>query len=122
MFRDLDRYIYIEKTYFDLGKRLGISVLLSDATFHIPSADTAESDQNHNMDSEHFLKRIGQTCLLLRQLCSYFLPNTVVKPYDFFLGSGNEVMIVLNNATWYNRLTDETTPPKRSWHKELIIE
>ena len=30
--------------------------------------------------------------------------------------------IVLNNATWHNRLTEETTPLKRSWSKKLIID
>ena len=30
--------------------------------------------------------------------------------------------MVLDNATSRNRLTDDTTPPKRSWHKKLIIE
>ena len=31
-------------------------------------------------------------------------------------------MIVLDNATRHNRLTDEATPPKRPWRKEPIIE
>ena len=100
-----------------------VFALLSDSSFHIPPIDIFESDQNHNMDSEHFLKWIEQTsCLLRRQLGSYFLPNRVVKRNDFFLGPSIKVVIVLDNATWRNRLTDETTPPKRSWRKELIIE
>ena len=57
-----------------------------------------------------------------RQLGSYFLPNRVVKRNDFFLGPSIKVVIVFDNATWRNRRTGKTTPPKRSWRKELIIE
>ena len=31
-------------------------------------------------------------------------------------------MIVLDNATWHNRIIDETTLSKRSWPKELLID
>ena len=100
-----------------------VFALLSDSSFHIPSIDIFQSDQNHNMDSEHFLRLIEQTsCLLRRQLGSYFLTNRLVKRNDFFVGSGMKGVIVLDNATWHNRRTDETTPPKRSCRKELIIE
>ncbi len=30
------------------------------------------------------------------------------------------MVLVLDNATWHNRLTEDTMPPKRSWRKELI--
>ena len=30
--------------------------------------------------------------------------------------------LILDNATWHNRLTEETMPPKRSWRKQLIID
>lgn len=75
------------------------------------------------MDSEHFLNWIEQTsCLLRRQLGNYFHPNKVVNVNDLSVGATAKVVIVLDNATWHNRLTDETSPPKRSWRKELIIE
>ena len=32
------------------------------------------------------------------------------------------MVLVLDNATWHNRLTEDTTPPKRSWRKELITD
>ena len=96
---------------------------MSDSGFHIPSIDIFESDQNHNMDSEHFLNWIEQTsCLLRRQLGNSFLLNRVVERNDVSVGPVTKVAMVLDNATWHNRLTDDTTPPKRSWHKELIIE
>ena len=45
-----------------------------------------------------------------------------MKRNDFFLEPGTKVVIVFDNSTWRNRLTDEITPPKRSWRKEHIIE
>ncbi len=30
------------------------------------------------------------------------------------------MVLVLDNATWHNRLTEDTMPPKISWRKELI--
>ena len=38
-----------------------------------------------------------------------------------FLGKDVTVALILGNATWHNRLTEETTPPKRSWKKQMII-
>jgi hypothetical protein len=64
------------------------------------------------MDSEHFVRWVDQTSSLLRkQLGNY--------P---FLGNHTKVFLVLDNATWHNRLTEDTMPPKRSWRKELIID
>lgn len=40
----------------------------------------------------------------------------------FSLGKGATTWLVLDNATWHNRLTEETKPPKRSWRKQLIID
>jgi hypothetical protein len=116
-------FILRRHIYLNLGKRIAISALLSDSGFHLPSIDIFESDQNHNMDSERFLNWIEQTsCRLRRQLGNSFHPNKVVKINDLSIGPSAKVVIVLDNATWHNRLTDETSPPKRSWRKELIIE
>ena len=41
---------------------------------------------------------------------------------DVSVGPATKVAMILDNATWHNRLTDETTPPNRSWRKEFIIE
>ena len=38
------------------------------------------------------------------------------------VGKDVEVVIVLDNVTWHNQLTEETKPPKRSWRKELIVD
>jgi hypothetical protein len=37
------------------------------------------------------------------------------------LGKDAKIVLVIDNATWHNRLTNDTTPPKRSWRKEAII-
>jgi hypothetical protein len=37
------------------------------------------------------------------------------------LGKYPNIVLVIDNATWHNRLTNDTTPPKRSWRKEAII-
>lgn len=38
------------------------------------------------------------------------------------LGKGVTIWLILDNATGHNRLTQETTPPKRAWRKQLIID
>jgi hypothetical protein len=37
------------------------------------------------------------------------------------LGKDAKIVLVIDNATWHNRLTNDTTPPKRSWRKEAIM-
>ncbi len=31
-------------------------------------------------------------------------------------------MLIINNATWHNQLTEDTIPPKRAWRKDLIMQ
>lgn len=33
-----------------------------------------------------------------------------------------KIVLIIDNATWHNQLTEDTTPPKRAWRKELIIQ
>jgi len=49
------------------GKRLGISALLHESGFHKETIDIFECDENHNMDSKHFLAWIDRTAFLLRK-------------------------------------------------------
>jgi hypothetical protein len=44
------------------------------------------------------------------------------KVNDTFIGKDAKVLLVLDNAPWHNRLTEDTMPPKRSWRKELICD
>jgi len=37
-----------------------------------------------------------------------------------YVGNDVNIVLVIDNATWHNRLTDDTTPPKRAWRKEVI--
>jgi len=43
-----------------------------------------------------------------------------LKVNNTFVGKGAKILLVLDNAPWHNRLTEDTMPPKRSWRKELI--
>ena len=38
------------------------------------------------------------------------------------LGQTATIWLILDNATWHNRLTEKTTPSKRAWRKQLIID
>jgi hypothetical protein len=38
------------------------------------------------------------------------------------LGKDAKIVLVIDNATWHNQLTNDTTLPKRSWRKETIIQ
>ena len=35
-------------------------------------------------------------------------------------GSQARIVIVIDNTTWHNKLTGDTTPPKRSWRKSIL--
>jgi hypothetical protein len=50
-----------------IEKRLGISALLHESSFHKETIDIFECDENHNMGSKHFLTWIDQTAFLLRK-------------------------------------------------------
>jgi hypothetical protein len=39
-----------------------------------------------------------------------------------YLGQYGEIVLIIDNATWHNQLTEDTKPPKRLWRKELIIQ
>jgi hypothetical protein len=105
-----------------IGKRLAISALLSNSGFHLPSVDIFECDENHSMDSNHFVAWIDRTSHTIRKELGetnhiVYLPHSMHP----FLGRDVTVTLILDNATWHNRLTEETMPPKRSWKKQLII-
>ncbi|CAF3290193.1 unnamed protein product [Rotaria sp. Silwood2] len=85
------------------GKRLAISALMGPSGFHASSIDIFECNEDYNMNSAHFLTWIDRTASLLRKEL------------------GTKMILVIDNATWHSRLTNDTTPPKRSWRKEAII-
>ena len=41
--------------------------------------------------------------------------------YQTSVGKRVKAVLVIDNAPWHNRLTEDTMPPKRSWRKELIV-
>lgn len=50
-----------------IGKRLAISALLSELGFHQPTIDMFECDENHSMDTRHFLDWTERTASFLRK-------------------------------------------------------
>ncbi|CAF4748275.1 unnamed protein product, partial [Rotaria sp. Silwood2] len=88
--------------------------------FHASSIDIFECNEDHNMNSAHFLIWIDRTASLLRKE----LGNISLLSFSLLflgLGKGTKIILVIDNATWHSRLTNDTTPPKRSWRKEAII-
>ena len=99
-----------------------ISALLSNSGFHLPSLDVFECDENHNKDSNHFIAWIDRTSSIIRKELGKIPLSVYLLQYIHpFLGKDAKVSLILDNAIWHNRLTEETTPPKRSWTKHLII-
>ncbi|CAF3085822.1 unnamed protein product [Rotaria sp. Silwood2] len=106
--------------FLSTWKRLAISALMGPSGFHASSIDIFECNEDHNMNSAHFLTWIDRTTSLLRKelgkisLLSFSL---------LFLGleKGTKIILVIDNATWHSRLTNDTTPPKRAWRKEAVI-
>ncbi|CAF3356720.1 unnamed protein product [Rotaria sp. Silwood2] len=97
--------------FLSTWKRLAISALMGPSGFHASSIDIFECNEDHNMNSAHFLTWIDRTTSLLRKelgkisLLSFSL---------LFLGleKGTKIILVIDNATWHSRLTNDTTPPK----------
>ncbi len=50
-----------------IGKRLAISALLSESGFHKETIDMFEYDENHSVDTTHFLNWIDRTASRLRE-------------------------------------------------------
>lgn len=53
--------------FFVIGKRIVISALMSDTGFHLPTLDIFECDENHSMDSDHFIAWIDRTAAILQK-------------------------------------------------------
>ena len=37
-------------------------------------------------------------------------------------GKSAQIAIIIDNATWHNKLTSESESPKRTWKKQLIVD
>ncbi|CAF4982293.1 unnamed protein product [Rotaria sp. Silwood1] len=103
------------------GSRLVISPLMGNAGFHRSSIDIFESTEDNRMDSSHFLAWIDRTASLLRKEFgnNHLFLFLLLR---FSLGIYTKIVLVIDNAPWHNRLTNDTMPPKRSWRKEHIIQ
>ncbi len=73
------------------------------------------------MNANHFLTWIDRTASCLRKELGNI--HAVFSFLDFInVGKNTKIALVLDNATWHNRLTEDTIPPKRAWRKEVIIQ
>ncbi|CAF2118264.1 unnamed protein product [Rotaria magnacalcarata] len=88
------------------GPRLAISGLISVNGFHLRSLDIFKCDELHSMDNTHFVAWMDSTASTLRSEH----------------GKSAKIAIIMDNATWHNKLTPESEPPKRAWKKQLIAD
>ncbi|CAF2104471.1 unnamed protein product [Rotaria magnacalcarata] len=106
------------------GARIAISALLGENGFHLASVDIFKCQEEHNMDGDHFLQWMLQTALFLRLEHDTVILLMTLSSTDFMKLSGlsAKICIIIDNATWHNRLAEETKPPKRAWNKATIID
>ncbi|CAF5017788.1 unnamed protein product, partial [Rotaria sp. Silwood1] len=88
----------------ELRKRWAVSALISPEGYHLESVDIFACSEDHNMNSERFIKWITDTSIKLR----------------IQHGDKDRIALVLDNAPWHNVLTPESVVPKRSWCKKDI--
>ena len=76
------------------------------------------------MDSTHFLSWLDSTCATLREEIgelTHYQPNfLLMMSGSFSLGEKARIAICLDNATWHNKLTEESIILKRASTKGEI--
>ncbi|CAF3706780.1 unnamed protein product [Rotaria sp. Silwood1] len=77
------------------GKRLAISAMINNHGVDIGTVDIFSCDEDHLMNSSHFIEWLGKAAEHLRQL---YCEST-------------RICIVLDNARWHNELCDDAKPP-----------
>ncbi|CAF2893679.1 unnamed protein product [Rotaria sp. Silwood2] len=88
----------------DKGKRLAISAMINNNGVDIDTVDIFSCDEDHSMNSSHFIEWLQKAAEHLRQ---QYCEST-------------QICIVLDNARSHNELCDDAKPPKRSWRKNEI--
>ncbi|CAF1149687.1 unnamed protein product [Didymodactylos carnosus] len=77
----------------------GTDGFLSLNGFHLRSLDIFKCDEVHSMDNNHFVAWMDSAASTLRSEH----------------GKSAKIAIIIDNATWHNKLTPESEPPKRAW-------
>ncbi|CAF1572647.1 unnamed protein product [Rotaria sp. Silwood1] len=95
------------------GPRVAISALINENDFHHPSADMFKCNQEHSMDSMHFIRWIGETCSKLRKELCKSLDYLIVHD-AFYKGNAHSITIIIDNASWHRELTNNAKSPQRS--------
>jgi hypothetical protein len=103
---------------------LAVSALINVKGYHIPSVDIWACTEVHNMDSPHFLSWLDSICATLREEIGELTHSEsnflCMISHTFFIGEKERIAICLDNATWHNKLTEESIIPKRSSTKGEI--
>ncbi|CAF4615356.1 unnamed protein product [Rotaria sp. Silwood2] len=102
------------------GPRLAISALINENGFHHPSIDIFKCDQEHSMDSMHFIQWISRTCSKLRKEFGRSFDYVTFRNATF-KGYALSITIIIDNASWHREVTDDKKPPQRSWRKQMIV-
>ncbi|CAF4345616.1 unnamed protein product [Rotaria sp. Silwood2] len=91
---------------------------MGNSGFHRSSIDIFESIEDNRMDSSHFLAWIDRTVSLLQKEFGNNHHLFLFLLLRLNLAIYTKIVLVIDNAPWHNRLTNDTMPPKRSWQKE----
>ena len=78
--------------------------MIDENGFDNDTIDIFDCDTNHSMNSDHFVQWIERAACGLRKK---FRPS-------------RRVLIVIDNVTGHNELTDSTKPSKYSWRKDQV--
>ncbi|CAF3766452.1 unnamed protein product [Rotaria sp. Silwood1] len=96
-----------------LGPRVAISALINENDFHHPSIDMFKCNQEHLVDSIHFIRWIGETCSKLRKEVCKSLDYLIVHD-AFYKENAHSITIIIDNASWHRELTNNAKSPQRS--------
>lgn len=86
------------------GKRIAISAIVSEQGLDKHTVDIFRCDEEHAMNSNHFIEWLHKTAAHLR----------ICHPEP------TRICIIIDNATWHCELCDDVKPPKRSWRKDSV--
>ena len=76
------------------GQRLTISYLISRNGFHLRILDIFKCEEVHSMDNNHFVAWMESTSSVFRSEH----------------GRPAKIALIIDNATWHNKLTPESEP------------
>ena len=73
-------------------------------------------DQEHTIDSTHFVHCIGQTCSKLRKEFGRSFDYLIVCD-TFYRENARSITVNIDNISWHREITDDTKPPQTFMEK-----